>query len=30
MNDMAISCGIILVTMVGMLWALCGFDRFDD
>ena len=30
MSDMAISCGIILITLVGMLWALCGFDPFDD
>lgn len=30
MSDMAISCGIILVGLVGLMWALCGFDPFDD
>ena len=29
-SDMAIACGLILITLVGMLWALCGFDPFDD
>lgn len=30
MNDMAIACGIVLVALVGLMWALCSFDPFDD
>ena len=30
MSDFAIACGIILVALVALMWALCSFDPFDD
>ena len=30
MSDMAIACGLALVALVVVMWALCSFDPFDD
>ena len=29
-NDMTIGCGLILIALVALMWALCSFDPFDD
>jgi hypothetical protein len=29
-SDMAIACGLILIALVALMWALCSFDPFDD
>ena len=29
-SDMAIACGLILIALVALMWALCWFDPFDD
>lgn len=29
-SDMAIACGLILIGLATLMWALCGFDPFDD
>ena len=30
MHEMAIGCGLALVALVVVMWALCSFDPFDD
>lgn len=29
-SDMAIACGLILIGILALMWALCSFDPFDD